>query len=285
MDPLQGSLQYLKGVGPRRAADLQRAGLATVEDLLYRFPTRYEDRGHFQTIASLKPGVVRVGARRSAQLRHPSDAPAALQDLRDAAARPDRQPARRLVQPAVPERRLPSAPARHPLRQARADVARPADAGPAVRDSRRRARPRRRRRTDAGDADGDGSHRTDRSRLREDRAADREDAADAGAPGAAGHAGGSCRIRCRAAVRAAAEADRSARRARAGALSAAGRVDRRAQRVSIAGAPAADLRGVLPLPARDRPARAPRRRRAQGTRRRRHRRDRARRCGGCCRSS
>ena len=58
MDPLQGSLQFLKGVGPRRAADLQRAGLATVEDLLYRFPTRYEDRGHFQTIASLKPGVV-----------------------------------------------------------------------------------------------------------------------------------------------------------------------------------------------------------------------------------
>jgi ATP-dependent DNA helicase RecG len=56
-DPLQGSLQYLKGVGPRRAADLQRAGLVTVEDLLYRFPTRYEDRGHFQTIASLKPGV------------------------------------------------------------------------------------------------------------------------------------------------------------------------------------------------------------------------------------
>ncbi len=58
MEPLQGSLQYLKGVGPRRAADLQRAGLSTVEDLLYRFPTRYEDRGHFQTIATLKPGVV-----------------------------------------------------------------------------------------------------------------------------------------------------------------------------------------------------------------------------------
>jgi ATP-dependent DNA helicase RecG len=56
-DPLQGSLQYLKGVGPRRAADLHRVGLSTVEDLLYRFPTRYEDRGHFQTIASLRPGV------------------------------------------------------------------------------------------------------------------------------------------------------------------------------------------------------------------------------------
>ena len=57
MDPLQSSLQYLKGVGPRRAADLQRVGLRSVEDLLYRFPIRYEDRGAFQTIASLRPGV------------------------------------------------------------------------------------------------------------------------------------------------------------------------------------------------------------------------------------
>ena len=57
MDPLQSPLQYLKGVGPRRAADLQRVGLHTVEDLLYRFPIRYEDRGTFQTIASLRPGV------------------------------------------------------------------------------------------------------------------------------------------------------------------------------------------------------------------------------------
>src|SRR6476659_6341807 len=57
MDPLASALQYLKGVGPRRAADLQHVGLNTIEDLLYRFPTRYEDRGHFQTIASLRPGV------------------------------------------------------------------------------------------------------------------------------------------------------------------------------------------------------------------------------------
>jgi ATP-dependent DNA helicase RecG len=53
---LDTPLQYLKGVGPRRAADLQRVGLVTVEDLLYRFPIRYEDRGSFQTIASLRPG-------------------------------------------------------------------------------------------------------------------------------------------------------------------------------------------------------------------------------------
>jgi len=31
-------------------------GLSTIEDLLYRFPIRYEDRGHLQPIASLKPG-------------------------------------------------------------------------------------------------------------------------------------------------------------------------------------------------------------------------------------
>src|SRR6185436_13730280 len=49
-------LQFLKGVGPRRAADLARAGLTTVEDLLYRFPLRYEDRSRLQPIASLKPG-------------------------------------------------------------------------------------------------------------------------------------------------------------------------------------------------------------------------------------
>ena len=55
-DLLATSLQYLKGVGPRRAADLARAGLHTVEDLLYRFPLRYEDRSRFATIASLKPG-------------------------------------------------------------------------------------------------------------------------------------------------------------------------------------------------------------------------------------
>ena len=57
MDPLASPLQFLKGVGPRRAADLQRVGLSTVEDLLYRFPIRYEDRGTFLPIAALRPGV------------------------------------------------------------------------------------------------------------------------------------------------------------------------------------------------------------------------------------
>src|SRR5438552_5058915 len=55
-DALAASLQYLKGVGPRRAADLAHAGLVTVEDLLYRFPIRYEDRSQLRTIVSLKAG-------------------------------------------------------------------------------------------------------------------------------------------------------------------------------------------------------------------------------------
>ena len=36
---------------------MRRAGLVTVEDLLYRLPFRYEDRSRMQQIASLRPGV------------------------------------------------------------------------------------------------------------------------------------------------------------------------------------------------------------------------------------
>jgi ATP-dependent DNA helicase RecG len=53
---LQLPLQFLKGVGPRKAADLKRAGMMTVEDLLFRFPLRYEDRSRLQSIVSVKPG-------------------------------------------------------------------------------------------------------------------------------------------------------------------------------------------------------------------------------------
>src|SRR5688572_1063322 len=55
-DFLSTPLQFLKGVGPRKAADLKRAGLVVVEDLLYRLPFRYEDRSRMQPIASLRPG-------------------------------------------------------------------------------------------------------------------------------------------------------------------------------------------------------------------------------------
>ena len=49
-------LRYLKGVGPRRAAGLSTHGVETVEDLLYHFPLRYEDRRAFARIAELRPG-------------------------------------------------------------------------------------------------------------------------------------------------------------------------------------------------------------------------------------
>ena len=55
-DVLQLPLQFLKGVGPRKAMDLKKAGLVTVEDLLFRFPLRYEDRSRLQPIVSIRPG-------------------------------------------------------------------------------------------------------------------------------------------------------------------------------------------------------------------------------------
>jgi len=50
-------LQFVKGVGPRRAADLERVGLLTIEDLLLRFPLRYENRAYLLPISRLRPGT------------------------------------------------------------------------------------------------------------------------------------------------------------------------------------------------------------------------------------
>jgi ATP-dependent DNA helicase RecG len=71
-DVLKLSLQFLKGVGPRKAADLKKAGLLTVEDLLFRFPVRYEDRSRLQPIASVRPGqtVAISGEVLSPSLQH-----------------------------------------------------------------------------------------------------------------------------------------------------------------------------------------------------------------------
>lgn len=69
-DFLSTPLQFLKGVGPRKAADLRRAGLLTVDDLFYRLPFRYEDRSRMQPIASLRPGfkAAVLGEIKSARL-------------------------------------------------------------------------------------------------------------------------------------------------------------------------------------------------------------------------
>ena len=46
----------MKGIGPARAEMLAAKGLATVADLLFYAPFRYEDRSNTKTIAQLAPG-------------------------------------------------------------------------------------------------------------------------------------------------------------------------------------------------------------------------------------
>lgn len=53
MDPVDTPVQYLKGVGPKRAGLFQQLGIHTVEDLLYYFPWRYEDRSRIERISDL----------------------------------------------------------------------------------------------------------------------------------------------------------------------------------------------------------------------------------------
>jgi ATP-dependent DNA helicase RecG len=68
---LDDPLTVLRGVGPRRASDLARAGLHTVGDLLTRFPFRYDDRTTFRDLGSLQPGesVSIVGTVAGTRLR------------------------------------------------------------------------------------------------------------------------------------------------------------------------------------------------------------------------
>ena len=60
--PLVGSLfdqpaQFLKGVGPRRAEQLQRLGISNARDLLYHIPRRYEDASTVTRIAAAQIGT------------------------------------------------------------------------------------------------------------------------------------------------------------------------------------------------------------------------------------
>ena len=49
------SVQYIKGIGPKRAGLLSKIGIETVEDLLFYFPRRYLDRSNLIRISQLKP--------------------------------------------------------------------------------------------------------------------------------------------------------------------------------------------------------------------------------------
>lgn len=48
-------IQYAKGVGPKRARLLQRLGIFTIQQALFFFPRRYEDRRRIEKIAFLRP--------------------------------------------------------------------------------------------------------------------------------------------------------------------------------------------------------------------------------------
>jgi ATP-dependent DNA helicase RecG len=49
-------IQYCKGIGPKRAALLQKLGIAAIEDALLYLPWRYEDRGNLKKIGRLSYG-------------------------------------------------------------------------------------------------------------------------------------------------------------------------------------------------------------------------------------
>lgn len=63
-------VQFVKGIGPKKSAVLERFGIRTVEDLLLHVPRRYLDRSAVVSIAEL---------RRSALDRVPGDSPDATQ--------------------------------------------------------------------------------------------------------------------------------------------------------------------------------------------------------------
>jgi ATP-dependent DNA helicase RecG len=50
-------VQFLKGVGPRRARLLERLGLRTVEDILHHLPVRYYDRREMTPLGQIRPGM------------------------------------------------------------------------------------------------------------------------------------------------------------------------------------------------------------------------------------
>lgn len=71
---LSTPLQFVKGIGPARAAILQAKGLNTVHDLLFYIPYRYEDRRNTKAIRELAPGekavvLARVSKARLSRLR------------------------------------------------------------------------------------------------------------------------------------------------------------------------------------------------------------------------
>ncbi len=60
---LAAPIQEVKGIGPKTAEVLHKAGIFTLRDLVYHLPRDYEDYQQAQSIASLQPGKVTVRAK------------------------------------------------------------------------------------------------------------------------------------------------------------------------------------------------------------------------------
>ena len=60
-DRLSTPIQYVKGVGPKLSALLERKGIRTVEDALYFLPRAYEDRRHLKKVSELEAGRRETG--------------------------------------------------------------------------------------------------------------------------------------------------------------------------------------------------------------------------------
>lgn len=56
MSEIKNSIQYLKGVGPKKSQLLNRLDIETIEDLIYFFPRNYEDRREIKRIIDLEDG-------------------------------------------------------------------------------------------------------------------------------------------------------------------------------------------------------------------------------------
>ncbi len=57
MAGLDQSIQFVKGVGPRRAKLLEKLGIKKIEDLLYHIPRQYRDRSQIKKINEVEPGL------------------------------------------------------------------------------------------------------------------------------------------------------------------------------------------------------------------------------------
>jgi ATP-dependent DNA helicase RecG len=55
---LETSVVTLSGIGPKRAAVLAERGIATVRDLIFHLPSRYQDWRHLTPLSALVPGTV-----------------------------------------------------------------------------------------------------------------------------------------------------------------------------------------------------------------------------------